>query len=856
MNWTGGRLQRASGPADLGITQQKQHFAKVKASILKENIHREKANTHKANLLNGRTPIKAQFSNGRQEDIHKSPRWSARRLSEIDIFQNRDIRPSRDPKRRGNEQQDRASIGGERQTVTSNDEHDGRQRNDYALRSDENGKMNARQEVNGVRYRHQSPRLSSTSGRHGPGRTSRLPSNLDDPSHRVLSVQIKGEPALDEDLYEATPPPHRKKREREDWEPASNSGNEILSDTEESMLSKRRRLILKGDWVGVGFQRPPQLTFVATRQQDKVAKRRRITDGHQARYSTRQAIITSPFAKRNRAPLIEPPSAQQSLRVNPGRSDVRISIGGKVVPPGISSSSVHSKSNGHQHTVLSDRPATRSSDVMLLDNEQRVFCGIESHRGLVTGEVKCYDAESRQYYSLYQHPGLPVHHHPMNEPLFRTSSKSSASHGGHRGQDSKERHNAGRVQNTNERQSSHSQDRLHRERDLTSDMVDSPRHLKRIKSRDIESKRPGSTRLSTPIYSSSVSLQHPKPQSSRVSSILQSASTEIDESTVAQVGREKPVVPSSQVLDNEVWESWLAPLQAEGGEVDQGQPGMNQRISISPGISAAPTYRHANEDTSSDVDLDIQDLESPQSYEEDSDAHFSPAIMSQKLLREPNSELGADLQEDLESTNAVVLDQAPPEPLSALALTKATPKATEAPSISKHAGAEDNDDIWKQFVFSGGSDEPDLEPPKSASPAPAGRSKYASLMQAHLKEVNSTKPSAFGTPYQSRGVATPARQSSSSLLNSRMANSSPSHSGFKGENSHSAVGPVDSSSRSEVADSVRASGGSLHSWGSNSGLATVVATVLPRSSPRTGSAGDNVGFKMQKRVRFTKPKPS
>lgn len=854
MNWTGGRLQRASGPADLGIARQKQHFAKVKANILK-------GYTNKANLLYGTksTPTKTQYLNGRQEDIHKSPKWSVRRLAEIDILRNREATQSTDVRKAGKERQ--ANVT--RQTNEDShfgarnqkDGHGSKRSEDHRQREDEDRTSNAGP-GNATQQQRHHRRLGPTSSRQDYEITSK-PAVESDLPRRIPSVQVKREYVPEEDLYDATPSPRHRKREREESGSISNPEDDRLPD-EESMSTKRRRLMMKGDWVGIGFQRPPPMTFGASRQQDKVGKRRRVTDGHQARYNTKQAIITSPFVKKLHPTFVEPSSVQPSPRIKSGRNDVRISIGGKVVPPGISSSSVYSKKTGyHQHTPLSERPQTRSSDVMLLDNEEGVFCGIESHRGLVTGETKCYDTERREYYSLYVHPNLHgAHHHPKNEALVRTSSYSSASQT-HGNQEAEERQSTRLVQDKVQRQSMHNQKRQQRTRLSVSDVVDSPRSAKPKNRRDVESRRPESRRKSTPIYSSSVSLQHPKPQSSKVSSILRSASTDLDGSTAAQIGRENPVVPASQILDNEAWESWLAPLQDEQSD-DQEESVANHGISISPGVSAAPTYQQPGRGISSDVAYDTQSLEIFESCQDDPEAHSSPSDSLKRyrqLLGElsPSPEPDENFQEDFESEVEVDMHQAPSDQLPA------SPHAPE-PTIRvkvqaiKHAVQEDNDDVWEQFVFGGESDDPDSESPKPASPARDGTSKYASLMRAHLAVVNSFKPSTFAALCQTGEDTAPVRKSDSSFSTSRNANASPRNPGSKDKTSPPPVEPAGSSSTREAIDSVHASGGSLHSWGSNSGQATIAATAIVRPSQRAESDDGNSRYRMQKRVTFTKPK--
>jgi hypothetical protein len=86
------------------------------------------------------------------------------------------------------------------------------------------------------------------------------------------------------------------------------------------------------------------------------------------------------------------------------------------------------------------------------------------------------------------------------------------------------------------------------------------------------------------------SIKQPIPRSSKVSSILRSSSTEIAYSTVAQVGKIKAVVPSSQVLDNEIWETWMASLYNEE-QLYEEDGTVGAARSISPGISTAPARR-------------------------------------------------------------------------------------------------------------------------------------------------------------------------------------------------------------------------------------------------------------------------
>lgn len=90
---------------------------------------------------------------------------------------------------------------------------------------------------------------------------------------------------------------------------------------------------------------------------------------------------------------------------------------------------------------------------------------------------------------------------------------------------------------------------------------------------------------------SSASLVHPIPRSSKIAPILRSDSIdmEVAGSTSVQVGRSKPAVPSSEALDNGIWETWMQAMIPENDSSTESSIAQ-QNIHISPGISAAPTY--------------------------------------------------------------------------------------------------------------------------------------------------------------------------------------------------------------------------------------------------------------------------
>ena len=120
---------------------------------------------------------------------------------------------------------------------------------------------------------------------------------------------------------------------------ATSEEESFVEQQEESASAKRWKILMRGDWVGVNILKPPQITFSTPRRDENIGRRRRLTDSHRARYSSRQRHIDSPAFTTKNGPLLIHSSEGRSPRVRPKSNDVRISIGSRVVPPGVSSSS-------------------------------------------------------------------------------------------------------------------------------------------------------------------------------------------------------------------------------------------------------------------------------------------------------------------------------------------------------------------------------------------------------------------------------------------------------------------------------------------------------------------------------------
>ncbi|CAD6442512.1 85f934b6-2b65-48f6-9983-6e003c48343f-CDS [Sclerotinia trifoliorum] len=206
-------------------------------------------------------------------------------------------------------------------------------------------------------------------------------------SQSVEIVQRSSEP--DDDLYNATPPPVRIKREHI----VSSAARDISQDydlqepSEDSIEERIRKLLSQKDWVGLSLRRPPQLKVNGSKNDPDVGKRRKMIDGHRARYSKLQTRISSPFASRKIRMRQE---EEGHTRKRMSKNDVRISIGDRIISPGISSSSRPNRI--HHHSTSRMTHQISSPDDMLLDADY-----IMEDRGVLYGDKNLSTLEIRTY---------------------------------------------------------------------------------------------------------------------------------------------------------------------------------------------------------------------------------------------------------------------------------------------------------------------------------------------------------------------------------------------------------------------------------------------------------------------------
>lgn len=481
MNWTGGRLKRHSGKASHRggalTNRQREHFAKMKANL----------------------------RSGVQKN--SSAEWS--------IF-NRSSAPQ-------------SKIQGQRIESQSSS---GRNHEHALIRESENSeyereRWDEREEYN------QSPAL-------GPfcRRSEAIYGNNHSPSVEI----VQRSPILNDDLYNAIPSPlgikHKGAVSPKLTDVPQNYEAQELKEV--SMEEKRRKLLSKGDWVGLSIRRFPHTRFNFPKSDGDIGRRRRIKDGHRARYSKLQTRISSPFAAR-KVQICEQEEENIGERA---QSEVRIRIGDRVIPPGISSSSRPSKIVRQSTPRMMHR--IFSSDEMLLDGEYitKNHDDLSSDRVLSAFKARTHDGGGQQESRM-------------------------------------------RIPSSGDKNAAHAQKLRQGSKNLES----VPLIMTKIGETPHEPNGKYSTSSRT-AEKSICEMNQPMPRRPARHSVLHLGSPDCNSSVLAQVGGVKCVVSRDEVMDNEIWEAWVAPStrSTEYQDYDHEDEGglLERNVSISPGISALP----------------------------------------------------------------------------------------------------------------------------------------------------------------------------------------------------------------------------------------------------------------------------
>ncbi|PVH89369.1 hypothetical protein DL98DRAFT_100809 [Cadophora sp. DSE1049] len=222
-------------------------------------------------------------------------------------------------------------------------------------------------------------------------------------------------------------------------------------------------------------------------------------------------------------------------------------------------------------------------------------------------------------------------------------------------------------------------------------------------------------------------MHHPKPRTSKRSVLLQEGSSQLAESNLAQLGKPKPTVSSSQQLQDEIWRSWVAPDSESEEEDDQSHKEHLGNGWISPGPSMAPPVRpptrfipgedaysselEAPDDPDQFQDMELYDGSERSNHEDASsqgevdgegedEGHTMESLNVVTSSQDVRASTGYRTSSNGEGGSAdIEVPQLPTdrgvEPVPDLTLP--------APHDTLQS-EEDPDDIWRKFVF-GSSDE-------------------------------------------------------------------------------------------------------------------------------------------------------
>ncbi|KAI6716510.1 hypothetical protein JHW43_000941 [Diplocarpon mali] len=500
---------------------------------------------------------------------------------------------------------------------------------------------------------------------------------------------------------EPATPPRMLKRNHE--------GSQLLTEkskeqNEESLSDKKRRILRKGDWLGITIQRPLKLAFASPRDEQRIGKRRKVSKDHEAKIIPAQSRIMSPFAARIRHNSKLRADSQQFERTGPLAPDVRISIGGRAVQPGVSSSTRPRRKMTPSIVGQSSRVPS-SSDIMLLDHES----------------VRGYQAGREFNASLSRIPRGPS----LNLHILEQASENSGISGkGYLSADvSLEMPDDQRWAGVTEESLRMLQSNFQgHQRQLVQEAVAHP--LASPKADFRQDLVPGEVFFS----SSSASLHHPEPRSSQRSILLRSNSLEAISSNIAQIGMANRIFPSSQALQSEIWRTWIATEDdSEDARTNTNSyelpPGNGW---ISPGISVRPPRKSSQQlpaedrssskleesDTEEVVDLkqgtDLQQCYENSSTSEQEDNHSIRSEQSRYggttsqlgQLREDNYEPPERQATDIE----VVSTPLPAENRIMSPPFAKTAKINTAVPLAGKERIEDPSDVWRKFVFGSSSD--------------------------------------------------------------------------------------------------------------------------------------------------------
>lgn len=546
------------------------------------------------------------------------------------------------------------------------------------------------------------PRRSST--RKGSAKHSSRPVGLQEYHEEQIRIKRELIDDREDDIYDATPPPREAKRRREVAKDLEDGDSRQEIEAEE----RRKRLLRKGDWIGSAALAPPKIVFNSPTGEDKIGKRRRLTDQDRLRFETRRTYL--PVATRRKT-AHQIPSSNATSNKPLGKTDVRISIGGRVVPPGISSSAKPSKVSRQSPRVQQSRinRASLSSSVMLLDNDRSSSIAAQANARRKADIIQSSPPAAPMSQNIWSRQET----HSINEDWNSRSSQRNFI--------------SAYIPEQPRPIHFSSRSRFVQCSDIP---VATPSPMSTIRIQAMNGQMAYS--------SSSAQIQHPKPQSSKIFSHFRTNSSDFAESTAAQVGMQQPVLPSSQVLDNDIWQTWMAPLSESSDDVQTKSWGA-QSVSISPGISALPGRQERHQNNSS-ISHDRQSNSASLYNQSDGSGikSTSPGVSEIMEARQNETTSFYDIGEisDLESAGTVTseISDGSFEKISEHSCTHlrensyihrhkkhdtatAVTGGAEIPAgntinrnlsgakVAPAKARDDPDEIWKRFVFGSGGNE-------------------------------------------------------------------------------------------------------------------------------------------------------
>ncbi|KAG4437024.1 hypothetical protein IFR05_007485 [Cadophora sp. M221] len=676
-------------------------------------------------------------------------------------------------------------------------------------------------------------------------------------------VYIKRDPSQvpDDDLYNATPPPRGMKRKRDISVLESDTGRGFQEQEREPLSEIKRRLLRRGDWVGTTMQKPLQLAFGPVRGGDDIGKRRRVPVEQRAKYRSAQSHIDSPFPARNRSLRDYRGGGPQRQTIHPSAPDVRISIGGRTVPPGVSSSTGQrgvpstsgrrssravssllllddgSPQDFHNNQRSRDRSVGSEETSLLLEDSSRAA----SHRGL--DEASQF---SRQVLAL------PGNQHPNEDNAYERSDELHD-----QGKAGVTADSLAKLQRNLQKHPSPIEKLLRRSHKQVTPEVDIRRSL-----------RSGKEVFS----SSSTSIQHPQPHTSKRFFLLrEDDSSQATKSNVAQLGNSKTMLSPSQLLENNIWRKWVNSECEAENEYDRFSDDFMGIGWVSPGLSITPPARLPSRYLTAE-DANLSELEEPfrlgqllveqdnasnksthedalnQWAGEEQESHEEEQREHEEDLVEPWNITASSRGTGIHTGNDTPSNEEEDcvEALHALTSSQGMNPLTEPlpllePPVMQPE--EDSDEVWRRFVF-GSSDEPESPDPGTAQHAdifgrgPGHSSNIAQPSSGQVMDVDfdSMSPAELATSKRS-----PYVDNSSWLTHSHWPNST-----TKPSAQH--ISPA-----RDGRSSMHAPNGSDPS--SSLGLAPTCRAVHASSPSSSSHTGYNESLRPKKKVVFTKPKP-